>query len=99
MGVSKPKPEPQGDSGGGDPERGNGDMKGEEGRGWEAHEKGLGRIVLGDMRSCGRSVNFIVFASAISSISSNEGIEIIGRTVSIEEMPLGRLMIVGVALA
>lgn len=74
-------------------------MKGEEGRGWEAHEKGLGRIVLGDMRSCGRSVNFIVFASAISSISSNEGIEIIGRTVSIEEMPLGRLMIVGVALA
>ena len=50
------------------------------------HANGAGPVrefVEGAMRSLGSSVNLVVFDSAISSISSNDGMEIVGRMVSI----------------
>lgn len=46
------------------------------------------RDVEGDMVSLGSSANLVCFASAISSISSKEGIEIVGRSVSIPFEPI-----------
>lgn len=100
VGVWNPfEVEPHGDSESGVWER----MRGEEGMYGDVgaagccvvHENGFARTVAGEMRSDGSSTNLVVCASAISSISSNDGIEIIGRSVSIEDIPLGMLMKVG----
>lgn len=78
--------------------RGDGGTKGDR-LGCDVQEKGLARTVLGDIGSLGSSTNLDVLASAISSISSNEGILIIGRTVSMDDRPLGRLYMMPVLAA
>ena len=58
------------------------------------HAKGAGparEFVEGAIRSLGSSVNLVVFDSAISSISSKDGMEIVGRIVS---MPFAAAAIV-----